>query len=323
MNLLALNDITAARHRILSHINHTPLIENTAINNLVEGRLLIKAEVLQKTGSFKYRGACNVISQLDETTRSNGVIAYSSGNHAQAVAAVAQQFNIPATIVMPADAPIIKIEKTKSYGADIVLYDRQTQSREALAQTIAQEKSGTIVPPYDHPQTIAGQGTVALEILEQAEEIGTALDMLLIPTSGGGLAAGCSLVTTKLSPNTRVYAVEPEGYDDTRRSLEAGKRIQIEPKQTTLCDALMIPQPGELTFSINRKTLNGGLTVNDEEVKQAMKMAYNHLKLTVEPGGAVALAVALSNKVDVKDKTVGLILSGGNVDSTLFIQAIT
>lgn len=318
-----LAEIEAASRRLASCIRPTPLLSSPFLDERVGGRLLFKAEVLQRTGSFKFRGACNFILQLDSSQKARGVVAFSSGNHAQAVAYAAQLMDVPATIVMPTDAPQIKIENTRAYGAKVILYDRMTESRETIARHLVEESGATLLPPYDHPWTIAGQGTVGLEMFHQATELGDRLDKMLVPCSGGGLTAGCSLALKELSPETRIYAVEPEGYDDTARSLKAGKVTEVPLGHPSLCDSLMMPHPGMLTFPINQARLTGGLVVGDEEVLHAMALAFHHLKVIVEPGGAVGLAAALSGKVDCIGKTLGIVLSGGNVDASVFSQALS
>ncbi len=320
--LPSFDDILRAEKRLEGHIIQTPLLVSERLDEITGGHILLKPEVLQKTGSFKFRGAYNFISQLDRQTRQRGVLAYSSGNHAQAVAYAAQLFDIPATIVMPSDAPRIKIEKTQSYGASVVLYDRQAESREAIAQALAEESGATLLPPYDHPYTIAGQGTVGMEIYREANARHIKLDKLLAPCSGGGLIAGCALAIKAMSPETEIYSVEPEGFDDTARSLQAKQRQRNAPGATTMCDALMMPEPGRLTFQINAHHLHGGLAVTDDEVKAAMRFAFEHLKLVVEPGGAVALAAVLSGKIKASGQIVAVVLSGGNVDVQRFAEIL-
>lgn len=315
-------DVLQAAARLKGHANLTPLIECQALNDQLEGRLLFKAELFQKTGSFKFRGAYNFIAQLSKPVRLGGVVAFSSGNHAQAVALAARQFGIPATIVMPHDAPRMKMENTRVYGATVVQYNRITQDREAIARKLCEEQGATLLPPFDHPWTIAGQGTVGLELIQQTETMGAVLDSVLVPCSGGGLTAGCALALQALSPQTQVYTVEPVGYDDTARSLAVGHPVSIMPTVNSLCDALLLPHPGELTFEINAERVAGGLVVTDDEVRYAMRMAFEHLKLVVEPGGSVGLAAALAGKVDCTGKTVGIILSGGNVDAGTYARAI-
>jgi len=314
--------VEAAARRLAGRAVLTPLLESPALNRRLGGRLLVKAEVLQRTGSFKFRGAYNTIAQLTAAQRKAGVVAYSSGNHAQGVAAAAELLGVPATIVMPADAPAIKAANTRGYGADIVFYDRYRESREEIAARLAQERGAALIPPYDHPQVIAGQGTAGLEIFHQAAALDARLDAVLVPCSGGGFAAGCALALAKAPRSIRVFAVEPSGLDDMRRSLEAGKRVANDPGARSICDALLAPTPGEITFAINRRLLAGGFAVSDEEVCQAMAVAFTEYKLVVEPGGAAALAAVLSGKLEMKDKTVAVIASGGNVDPETFRKAV-
>ena len=285
--------------------------------------MLIKAEMLQRTGSFKFRGTYNFISQLDSGTRSRGIVAFSSGNHAQAVAAVAEMFDTRATIVMPADAPRLKLEATRNYGADIVLYDRVTESREAIAASLVDDLGATLVPPYDHLMTIAGQGTVGLEIIEDLARRNLQPDVVLVPCSGGGLVAGTAIAIKHGVPDAAIYAVEPEGYDDTTRSLRSGRPEHNDGVTPSICDALLVPRPGDITFPINRQLLAGGLVVSDAMARGAMAAAFRHLKLIVEPGGAVALAAVLNKKIDISGKTIVVVCSGGNVDSDIFSEALT
>lgn len=315
-------DIAAAAARLEGRIHRTPLLTSAALNEIAGGQLLIKAETEQLTGSFKIRGALNRIRQLNEAERRGGVVAYSSGNHAQGVAAAAAMEGIRAVIVMPSDAPSIKIEGTRSHGAEIVFYDRYSEDREAIAQRVVVERGATLVPPYEDPRIIAGQGTVGIELFEQAREIGATIDAVLVPCGGGGLTAGIATVLHHLSPATDIYAVEPEGLDDTGRSLRAGKRLTNDPEARSFCDALLAATPGKLTFSINRRLLAGGVAVNDAETGLAMALAHRDLGLKTEPGGAVALAAALTGKIDCRDWTVAVVLSGGNVDPKIFADAI-
>jgi threonine dehydratase len=315
-------DILAAAERLAGKAILTPLLESQALNARVGGRILIKPETLQRTGSFKFRGAYNRISQIPPARRAVGVVSYSSGNHAQGVAAAAALFDMPATIVMPADAPAIKIANTRGYGATVELYERASESREARAKAIAAELGATIVRPYDDSDIMAGQGTCGLEIARQAEQLGAQLDALLVCCGGGGLASGCAIALAEVSPRTKVYAVEPEGFDDTRRSLEGGERVTNPPGHDSFCDALLSPTPGALTFSVNRRLLAGGFAVSDDEVAAAMAYAFSNLKLVVEPGGAVSLAALLAGKIDVRGKTLALTLTGGNVDPETHARAV-
>ena len=314
--------IEAAAARLAGKAIRTPLLEPAPLALTTGARVFVKPEPLQRTGSFKFRGAYNKIAQIPAERWSAGVVAYSSGNHAQGVAAAAQLLGVPATIVMPADAPEIKINNTKGYGAEVVLYERNSQSRERLAQSLADERGATLVRPYDDPDIIAGQGTCGLEIAEQAEAAGAKLDTLLVCCGGGGLTAGVSLAITNRSPGTKIYTVEPEDFDDTARSLAAGERREIVPGATSFCDALLSPKPGELTFSINRELVTAGLSVSDGEVAEAMRFAFRALKLVVEPGGAVALAAVLSGKLDLRSQSAALVLSGGNVDPDLYSKIL-
>jgi threonine dehydratase len=315
-------DVEAAAARLAGWAVVTPLLEFPALDEQLGGRILIKPEILQRTGSFKFRGAYNKISQLPEVKRPAGVVAYSSGNHAQGVAAAARLLGVPATIVMPADAPAIKIENTRSYGAEVLLYDRYREAREEVAAGLVAERGATLVRPYDDPDIIAGQGTCGLEIARQAAALGQRLDALLVCCGGGGLTAGSALALTELSPGTAIHTVEPVGFDDTARSLAAGRRVVNDPGPSSICDALLAPTPGELTFMINRGLVAGGLAVTDDETRAAMAYAFRHLKLVVEPGGAVALAAVLSGKIEARGKTLALTLSGGNVDPEFFATVI-
>jgi threonine dehydratase len=315
MNRLpTIDDIHAAAERLKPVARRTPLLEAPLLNEALGARVLVKPEVLQRTGSFKFRGAYNTVAQLDDAAKKRGVVAYSSGNHAQGVAHAATLLGAPATIVMPKDAPAIKMANTKAYGATVVTYDRHTENREAIGQAIAEERGLTLVRPYDDARVIAGQGTAGLELIEQALEIGAQPDLVLCPAGGGGLIAGVSTAVQAAVPGLAVYACEPEGFDDTARSLVAGKRLANDPAARSCCDALLAPMPGEITFEINRKTLAGGLVVKDYEVALAMVAAFKYLKIVVEPGGAVALAAALTGKLDIKGKTVAVVCSGGNID---------
>lgn len=315
-------DILDAAKRLKGVAARTPLLEAHVMGAALGCRLFVKPEVLQRTGSFKFRGAYNSIGRLDETERNHGVVAYSSGNHAQGVAAAATMVGAPSVIVMPADAPAIKVANTKALGGEVVLYDRFKENREEIGQRIASERGLTLVKPYDDPYVIAGQGTAGLELVEQAKEMGTAPDIVVSPCGGGGLIAGCALAVKENLPNAAVYGAEPAGLDDTARSLSFGQRVSNNPKNTTICDALMAPMPGEITFEINRKLLTGAIAVTDDEVLSAMKRAFLDLKLVVEPGGAVALAAVLSGKIDVRGKTVAVVCSGGNVDPAMFERAL-
>jgi threonine dehydratase len=322
-DLPSFKDVQDAAIRLRGVAVETPLLANEALDEAVGGRVLVKAECLQRTGSFKIRGAFNRLSRLSKAERGRGVVAFSSGNHAQGVASAARSLGIPALIVMPSDAPRMKIEATRKLGAEIVLYDRFTQSREAIARQIAGERGAVVVPSYDDPDIIAGQGTAGLEAARQLEAMGMKADALLAPASGGGLIAGIGLAFEALSPGTRLYAVEPAGFEDHRLSLEAGEPTPNDQSRPSLCDALLAPQPGELTFAINRRRLAGALAVSDNEALAAMAFAFRHLKIVLEPGGAVALAAVLTRKLDLTGKTAVVIASGGNVDAEMFEKALS
>jgi threonine dehydratase len=322
MDLPTFEDVAAAADRLAGRIVRTQLLRSEVLDEITGGTILLKPEPLQRTGSFKLRGATNALLQLGEAARRAGVVTHSSGNHAQAVACAAATLGLPATVFMPTDAPAIKRASTARWGAEIRPYDRARDDREALSAAHAAATGQTVVPPFEHPQVIAGQGTAALELAEDAAAAGLAMDALLVPVGGGGLIAGSALAMEGLSPGTRVWAVEPEGADDTRRSLLAGERVENAPGGPTLCDALLAPRPGKLTFEINRARLAGGLVVSEAEVLAAMALAFRHLKLVAEPGGAVALAALLGKRFDARGQVVGVVLSGGNVDPAIFARAL-
>ncbi|MBS28474.1 MAG: pyridoxal-5'-phosphate-dependent protein [Alphaproteobacteria bacterium] len=311
-------DIEAAAQRLSAEAIYTPLIENPTLNELTGGRVLLKAETLQRTGSFKFRGAFNFISSIPADARASGVVTYSSGNHAQGVAAAAGIFDIPATIVMPTDAPRAKIDNTQGYGAEIVSYDRNTEIREDIAAEISKRTGATLVPPYDHSWTICGQGTVGLEIAAQTEALGIQPDLMLVCCGGGGLSAGVAIALADRLPGTKIKTVEPVGFDDTRRSLETGARVANDAGASSICDALLAPTPGEITFEIIRNLGVTGVAVDDAAVRRAVAFAWRSLKLVIEPGGAVALAAVLEGLADVRNRTVVVVLSGANVDADMF-----
>jgi threonine dehydratase len=322
---IALPDLAAVRkaaERLRGNAVRTPLLESPPLDAELGGRLLIKAEVLQRTGSFKFRGAYNRLSQIPAEARARGVVAFSSGNHAQGVAAAAQILGMPAVIVMPADAPRIKVTNTRGYGAEVVFYDRTTEDREAIAARIIAERGATLVKPFDDPEIIAGQGTSGLELAEQAAERGLTLDAVVVPCSGGGLASGVAVALEALSPKTVIHTAEPEGFDDTARSLATGTRVKNARGAKSLCDALLAEQPGEITFAVLSRCVVRGVAVSDAEVAHAMAVAFDRFKLVVEPGGAVALAAVLAGKVPVAGRTVAVLCSGGNVDAELFRRMI-
>lgn len=320
---VTLADIQAAAGRIRGHALETPLIESPALNKRAGVRVLLKAETLQRVGAFKFRGAFNRLVQLSADERTRGVVAFSSGNHAQGVALAARLLGIPALIVMPSDAPKVKVVATQGYGAEVRFYDRLTDSREAIAAEIARERGSIVVPAFDDPHIIAGQGTVGLEMVDQAKAAGATLDLVAAPISGGGLLAGLATAIKGLSPQTAMVGVEPEGFDDTLKSLQAGERQVFKPTGRSLCDSLESPFPGELTFPIMQKTVADVAVVSDREITEAMRYAFSTLKLVVEPGGVAALAALLAGKIDVAGKgAVGLVLSGGNVDPEQFAQVL-
>lgn len=303
---------------LCDQIIKTPLLENAEANGLLSGRLLVKAETAQRTGSFKFRGAFNRIRQMDEAQKKRGVIAYSSGNHAQAVALAAKICGTSSLVVMPDDAPPGKMNRTRDLGGEIVTYSRASETREEVAERIQAEGNFVMVPPNEDRRVMAGAGTVALEMTDQCE----GLDAVLVPCGGGGLTAATAIVMQALSPTTQIYAVEPELFDDTRRSLEAGKRLSNPKGRKTICDAIMTDSPGALTFAVNQKLLAGVLTVSDDQVREAMTFAFEHYKIVVEPGAAVGLAAVLSRKIDIREKTIGVIATGGNVDAADFCAAL-
>lgn len=317
-----LSDLRQAALRISPYAVKTPLIESAFLNDRVGGRVLLKAELLQRTGSFKFRGAYNRIAQLDRTAFPGGVVACSSGNHAQGIAEAARLCEVDAVIVMPTDAPAIKIARTKRSGAEIVAYDRFTEDRDAIAHKLAEERKAAFVAPFDDPYVIAGQGTVGLELAEQASMAGADLGAVLVPCSGGGLTAGVALSVKSVMPDCAIHTVEPQGFDDYARSLRAGERETNAGGKTSICDALLVQTPGMLTFAMNRERVAGGITVSDDDVRAAVAFAFNELKMVVEPGGAVALAALLSGRYQIANKPVALILSGGNIDPHMLLACL-
>ncbi|MGI9475753.1 MAG: threonine ammonia-lyase [Hyphomicrobiaceae bacterium] len=320
---LQLSDIEAAAARIAGLAVRTPLIEHPILNARVGGRVLLKAENLQRVGAFKFRGAYNAISLIDREKNPGGVVASSSGNHAQGVAAAAALCGIPAAIVMPSDAPALKLARTKASGAEIVLYDRATEDRYQIARDLAAERRADLVHPFDDLRVMAGQGTAGLELMQQALEIGAEMDAVLVCTAGGGLLSGIATAVKAARPETTVHSVEPAGFDDFARSLAAGERLQNAARSGSICDALLVDQPGEQTFAVAQKLCGPGLVVTDEEAADAVRFAFFELKLVLEPGGAVALAALLTGKFDATNKTVTALLSGGNIDPVLFAKIIT
>jgi threonine dehydratase len=307
-------DVQAAALRIAPHAVRTPLVESWQLNALTGGRVFLKLEILQRTGSFKFRGACNRLAMIPESLRAKGVVAFSSGNHAQGVAAAAALFGMPALIVMPSDAPRPKIEGTRAFGAQIVTYDRVREDREAIAARICAERGAVLVKPFDEAGIIAGQGTVGLEIAAAARHLGITLDDVLVPCSGGGLVSGTALGLKGSGVDARVHSVEPENFDGMKRSLEAGARVLAPGGKLSIADALMAPIPGMVVFEVAKDLLAPGFAVSDGELERAVAFAAQKLKLLVEPGGAAGLAALLAGRVDTKGKTVAVVLSGGNVE---------
>ena len=318
----AFSDVEAAAARLKGHAVLTPLVESPLLSDRMGGRVFLKLEILQRTGSFKFRGAFNRLVQLNADQRKRGVVAFSSGNHAQGVAAAAALLGMPATIVMPADAPRIKTESTRSYGAAVVPYDRRREKREEIAARIAAEKGAVVVPSFDDPNIVAGQGTTGLEIALQAAAQSAVIDGVLVPCSGGGLSSGIALGLSGSSPKTEVVTVEPEGYDGACLSLQAGARTQAEGQRDTVADALTSPGVGVIPYEILRARHARGLALPDSAFMEAVGFAAMKLKLVVEPGGAAGLAALLSGAFDARGKTVAIVLSGGNIDPEMLARCI-
>ena len=315
---ISFKDIEKAYKKIKNSIIKTPLVTNDHINNLLNSEIYFKLENLQNTGSFKLRGATHKISIVPSDIIENGVVAYSSGNHAQAVAYAAMQKKISAKIIMPKNAPKIKIENTKGYGADVILYDAFFESREHIGNYIKEKENRSLIKPYDDIDIIAGQGTAGFEIVKDLKKLSITPDIYLCCCGGGGLIAGTSTYLKHEFPNLKIYSVEPEGFDDTKKSLE-NKKITKNPSNTkSICDALLAPMPGNITFPINLKNLDGGISVTDKEVKKTIIILSEYLKIVVEPGGAVAAAALLNKKINIKNKKVVVMISGGNIDLELF-----
>jgi threonine dehydratase len=314
-------DVADAEVRLRGWLVETPVLESDAVNAKVGARVLFKAECLQHAGSFKIRGALNRLLQLSADERQAGVVAFSSGNHAQAVALAARWLHVTATIVMPADAPAVKLTRTRELGAEVVLYDREREDREAIAAKLAEERGAALVPPFEHSHIIAGQGTLARELARAARRRHAEIDALYVPVSGGGLIAGCALAIKDEWPDCAVYGVEPRGFQDLAASLAAGERRTVAPRATTLCDGLRAPTPGAIAFAINRRALAGALAVDDDQVRDAMFMAAEHLRVVVEPSGAAAFAAVLAER-EPRGKCLAVVLSGGNVDSTLLAEVL-
>jgi threonine dehydratase len=315
-------DVHSAADRIAGVAVRTPLLEYAALNERVGARVLVKFEGAQRTGSFKFRGAYNRLSRITGDQKAAGIVAWSSGNHAQGVAAAARLLGMPASVVMPSDAPAMKIANTRALGADVVLYDRAAQSREDIARALASKRGAILVPSFDDPFIIAGQGTIGIEILEQARDAGAELGEVLVCCGGGGLVAGIATAIKDASPAVEIFSVEPEAFDDTARSLASGQRESVAKGAVSICDALQAPSPGELTFPINHALLSGGLAVSDDQVKSAMRFAFETMKLVIEPGGAVALAAALHGLAPRGRSAIVVVVSGANVDADLYASII-
>jgi threonine dehydratase len=315
--------IEAARLRLVGKARRTPLLSSPFLDEIAGRRLFVKAECLQHTGSFKFRGGWSAISALEPDVRARGVIAFSSGNHAQGVALAARMHGIPSVIIMPADAPKLKIENTRAFGAEVVLYDRATEDRDEIGARLSSERGLTLIKPFDEPMVIAGQGTTGLEIAEQALEENITAAEVLVPCGGGGLTSGIALALEAKAPTMRVRPCEPKDFDDTSRSLASGKIERNASLQGSICDAIITPQPGNITFPIMKRLCGPGLVVTDEEALEAMALASTRLKLVVEPGGAVALAAALFHGKAIAGDTVIAVTSGGNVDTDVFLRSLT
>lgn len=315
---VSLEDIREAAPALHGIVNRTPLLENADVNAMLGGRLLLKAENLQRTGAFKIRGAYWRILHMSAEERATGVVTYSSGNHALGVARAAQLLGSSAVIVMPSDAPAAKMAAVQALGAEIVTYDRDSENSADVVRRIEEESGRIEVPPSAHPLVLAGAGTAALELFEQAGELEARLDAVLVPCGGGGLTASTAIVMAEASPGTKVYAVEPVLFDDTRRSLAARERVGNPKGQRTICDAIMTPIPNDVTFPINLDLLAGGLVASDAEVREAMRFAFEHFRIVVEPGAAVGLAAILSGHFDISGRTVATVITGGNIDAHRF-----
>lgn len=316
--MITLADIEAAASRLRGIAIETPLLRSADLSERLGGTVLLKPECLQRTGSFKIRGAYNRLSLLPPDLAARGAVAWSSGNHAQGVAAAGGLLGIRTTIVMPEDAPAAKLRNTRLLGGEVVTYDRYSGDREAIARQIAAKQGAALVPSFEHVEIIAGQGTVGLEIAAQAAAIGAIPDQVVIPCGGGGLTSGCAIALRATWPDVDIVVAEPEHYDDTTRSLQSSERVSVPTNMPSICDALLTDAPGEMTLEIMRQHVAGGVVVTDDEVKSAMRVAFQILKLVVEPGGAAALAAVLSGKIDTRGRVTAVVLSGGNVDVDVF-----
>lgn len=317
-----IDDIRIAAKRIAHEAIRTPLLASPALDEITGGRIYLKCENLQRTGSFKFRGAFNAIASLSEAERAHGIVASSSGNHAQGIAEAARLFGVAATIVMPGDAPAAKREGTRRRGASIVAYDRASDDRDAITASIVSETGAELIHAYNDGRVIAGQGTIGLEIAQDLASRGEHADIVVVPCGGGGMSAGIGLAIAAESPETHVYLAEPEGFDDYGRSLASGSILRNQRTNGSICDALMAPQPGAIGFAINRETGARAVAVSDVEALAAVAFAFRTLKLVVEPGGAAALAGLLSGRIDARGKTVVILLSGGNIDPDILERAL-
>ncbi|NRB18020.1 MAG: threonine/serine dehydratase [Rhodobacteraceae bacterium] len=314
--------INAAAKRLKGHARVTPLLSSPFLDDIAKRRILVKAECLQHTGSFKFRGGWSALSALDITARAKGVIAYSSGNHAQGVAHAATLHGVASVIVMPSDAPQLKIENTRALGAEVILYDRASDDRDAIGLAIASERDLTLIKPFDEPQVIAGQGTVGLEIAAQAAELGVTSGEVLVNCGGGGLTSGIALALEAQAPQMQVRPCEPVGFDDAARSLISGNIERNSRSSGSICDAILTPAPGEITFPIMKRLCGAGLVVSEDEALHAMALAFLRLKIVLEPGGAISLAAALFHGDELTDEVAIVVATGGNVDPVIFTEAL-
>ncbi len=317
------SDVVAAAERLSGLVRKAPVLRHDSLDALAGARVFVKAECLQETGSFKIRGATNRLLQIPEAQRAAGVVAFSSGNHAQGVARAARLLGMPALIVMPADAPALKVEGSEADGGEVRFYDRNTESREEIAEQIASERGAIVVPSFDDPHIISGQGTAGLEFAAQMKDAGETLDHLITPAGGGGLASGLALALEGVSPGTRVWVAEPQGHDDWTRSLKSGHIEKNAPGTRSICDAILTPAPGDMMFAIGHRLFSGGLVVSDPQAKDAMRAAFRYLRIVTEPGGAAALAAALACLPDdMKGRKIGIVVSGGNVDAVEYAKVL-
>tara|TARA_Y100000590_G_C15604468_1_gene971417 strand:- start:365 stop:1342 length:978 start_codon:yes stop_codon:yes gene_type:complete len=315
-------DIESAYKKIKQFTIKTPLLESDEFNQEIGSRVLIKAECLQKTGSFKFRGALNSILNIEKSKLKDGIICYSSGNHAQAVAYVSKILGLESTVVMPATAPEMKVEKARSYGGKVIIHQGDRESMEFYTNELALKTKSTLIKPFDDFNVIAGQGTVGIEIAEQTKKRKIDINSVLVPCSGGGLTAGIAIALSEKIPNASIHPVEPKGYEDTALSLKYGKIIHNSKLRKSICDALLVPKPGKLTFNINKKYISKGLVISDQSTKKAMSLAYKYFKIVLEPGGAISLAAAINKDLNLHNKTIVVVASGGNVDEKIFSSAI-